>query len=44
MQINDRVKLIAPIMVLFVGTIIAGCGSRQPPPEPVIPEVATQTV
>jgi membrane fusion protein (multidrug efflux system) len=24
--------------------IIAGCGSRQPPPDPPIPEVATQTV
>lgn len=44
MQINDRVKLIATIVVFLVGTIMAGCRSQQPPPEPAIPEVATQTV
>jgi len=44
MQINDRAKLIATIVVLLVGMIMAGCGSRQPPPEPAIPEVAIVTV
>jgi len=44
MQINDRAKRIATIVVFLVGMIIAGCGSRQPPPEPAIPEVAIVTV
>jgi membrane fusion protein, multidrug efflux system len=44
MQINDRVKQIATMGVLVAGLITSGCGSRQPPPEPAIPEVATQTV
>jgi membrane fusion protein (multidrug efflux system) len=43
MEINRRVKLIAPIMILLVGMIIDGCNSKQPPP-PAIPEVAVVTV
>jgi len=44
MQINGRFSLIAPILILLVEMIVAGCGSRQPPPEPAIPQVATQTL
>ncbi len=44
MQINDRAKRIATIGVLVVGLITSGCSSRQPPPEPAIPEVATVTI
>jgi len=44
MQINDRVKLTAKIVVLLVGMIIAGCGSQQAAPPPANPEVAVVTV
>lgn len=44
MQINDRVKLMATMIILLVGMIIAGCNSQQPPPAPSIPEVAIQTI
>jgi membrane fusion protein (multidrug efflux system) len=43
MQIDDRVRLIVATVVLFVGLIFGGC-ERQPPPPPVIPEVATVTI
>ena len=44
MQINDRAKRIATIGVLVVGLITSGCSSRQPPPEPAIPDVAIVTI
>lgn len=44
MKINDRVKLIVTILILLLGMTIIGCGSRQPPPEPPIPEVVIYTV
>jgi membrane fusion protein (multidrug efflux system) len=44
MPINDGVKQIVTLGVLVVGLITGGCGSRQPPPEPAISEVAIVTV
>jgi len=43
MQIDDRVRLIVTMVVLFAGLTLGGCERQQPPP-PVIPEVAIVTV
>jgi membrane fusion protein (multidrug efflux system) len=44
MQINDRLNLIATIVILLAGVIMAGCGSQQAAPQSGIPEVAIVTV
>jgi membrane fusion protein (multidrug efflux system) len=43
MQIDDRVRLIVTMVVLFAGLTLGGCERQQPPP-PVIPEVVIVTV
>jgi membrane fusion protein, multidrug efflux system len=44
MQINSKRKLIVSAVILFMGVILTGCGSKQPPSKPPAPEVATVTM
>lgn len=44
MEINERFKRFAEMVVVLLGITMAGCGSEKPAPPPPIPEVGVYTV